>query len=691
MARPVRQGQVGLAAVGQVHYPELPLADVRFRLEHRLPGKGKPRPVGAEELLPGEGHPLLEGVDRREGPVGVPGHGEALRHHHLGIGAVEEEVPLHLGPGEVVQGARRQGPVVRDGGAVLPRGIVHEVGGLRGEGPPCLPRRGEVPGQVQGVQALGEVGVVQVARPDPAGVVPARRGDLGPVPLPAGDGGENRTQGSGLGPVGGVVDGGALREGGLVGPGEVRRSSAYGLCRQGSLEGGDVHSHHPDLDLLPQGAGDQDHVPGAEGLQLPGVGGELVLPVRLRGIEGEGVLQRRRLPEDGGLALHGGDAQDGPGIRPLGGEDEHVGVCLGLPGAGDQAPQQQGGGQGGHREEFPPAGAHRAQDVVKPCFHDGLPSLQLGGEAGGRPRPGRHGGEDGAGIGPPLPRAGPGQGPVVTGQFQVGLPPAGHEVDQGVEPVDPPGQEEEELAPQVPPLPVGQLVAKDAGQFLPAVSLGRQDHHGVEQPQGHGGGGGRAHHQGDGPGQAQGLGGLLEGFRLPEGLGVPEQGLSEPEVPATLPQEEGHPAGGPDQGGHLQPGEGGGSWGGGGGFGAGRRRHRLWLGRRGRFPAALRGGLGLVLDHRRLAEGDLHRGGGQGELQGHQQPQGQHPPHQAPPPGLHPPRQGRGGQEQAGDHQPGGEGDPQHLGENSGQEVKHPAPLPPRCPGRPSAPPGPPG
>ena len=216
-----------------------------------------------------------------------------------------------------------------------------------------------------------------------------------------------------------------LREGGLVGLGKVFRVGAHGLCRQGSLEGGDVHSHHPDLDLLPQGAGDQDHVPGAEGLQLPGVGGELVLPVLLRGIEGEGVLQRRRLPEDGGLALHGGDAQDGPGIRPLGGEGEHVG-SLGLPGAGDQAPQQQGGGQGGHGEEFPPAGAHRAQDVVKPCFHDGLPSLQLGGEAGGRRRPGRHGGEDGAGIGPPLPqgrpRPGPGRHRPVPGRSPPGGP-----------------------------------------------------------------------------------------------------------------------------------------------------------------------------------------------------------------------------------------------------------------------------
>ena len=55
------------------------------------------------------------------------------------------------------------------------------------------------------------------------------------------------------------------------------------------------------------------------------------------------------------------------------------------------------------------------------------------------------------------------------------------------------------------------------------------------------------------------------------------------------------------------------------------------------------------------------------------------------------PARAGGGQEQGGDHQSGGEGDPQHLGKNSGQEVKHPAPLPPRCPGRPSAPPGPPG
>ena len=182
----------------------------------------------------------------------------------------------------------------------------------------------------------------------------------------------------------------------------------------------------------------------------------------------------------GGVCGVGGGETKGRG--ELGVFDEHAGagrvlemgqgleVCgflgqrgLGSGGTGHQPAQAQHRRQSNGRQGPSPPTGERGKEIVKSLFHHRNSSLPWSGQGCGGGGRGFQGGQKGPGVGAPLDWGGACHHPIVAGQLQIpgGLP--GHLMDQGVEPVDSPGQKEQKLAPQMPPGLVGQLVAKNPG------------------------------------------------------------------------------------------------------------------------------------------------------------------------------------------------------------------------------------
>ncbi len=193
-----------------------------------------------------------------------------------------------------------------------------------------------------------------------------------------------------------------------------------------------------------------------------------------------------------------------------------------------------GGGQGGQQGQGqgrrPPPPSSLAQDVAEALLHHLRAAVEVGGQdPAAQPLLPPHAGEQGLAVGPAGRPVRPGHHQAVARQLQIRLRLPAQQVDQGVEPVDRAGRQQQQLIPQIPPPVVGQLVAQDEGQLPVLIILARQQQPGAEEPRQHGG----VHRAADA--QLRGA----PDAHLPANLAVQPAGLlAGAPAPATGPAEE---------------------------------------------------------------------------------------------------------------------------------------------------------